>query len=31
MSKLVSRLPHVSDTFVFRTTLVLWIFALLLG
>ena len=31
MSRLISRLPHLSDRFVFRSTIVLWVVALLLG
>lgn len=31
MSRLISRLPHLSDRFVFRSTLVLWVVAVLLG
>ncbi len=31
MTKLLSRLPHLSDTFVFRSTLVLWVVALLVS
>lgn len=31
MNRLISRLPHLSDRFVFRSTLVLWVVALLLG
>lgn len=29
MNRLISRLPHLSDRFVFRSTLVLWVVALL--
>ena len=31
MNRLISRLPHLSDRLVFRSTLVLWVVALLLG
>jgi len=31
MNRLISRLPNLSDRFVFRSTLVLWVVALLLG
>lgn len=31
MSRLISRLPHLSDRFVFRSTLLLWVVAVLLG
>lgn len=31
MSCLISRLPHLSDRFVFRSTLLLWVVAVLLG
>jgi len=31
MTRLFSRLPHLSDRFVFRSTIVLWVVALLLG
>jgi hypothetical protein len=31
MNRLISRLPHLSDRFVFRSTLVLWVVAVLLG
>lgn len=31
MTRLISRLPHLSDRFVFRSTLLLWVVALLLG
>ena len=31
MHRLISRLPHLSDRFVFRSTLLLWVVALLLG
>jgi hypothetical protein len=29
MSNLISRLPRLSDAFVFRSTLILWVVALL--
>lgn len=29
MNRLISRLPHLSDRFVFRSALVLWVVALL--
>jgi hypothetical protein len=28
MNRLMSRLPHLSDRFVFRSTLLLWVVAL---
>lgn len=31
MNKLISRLPHLSDAFVFRSTLLLWLVALFVG
>lgn len=31
MTKLISRLPHLSDAFVFRSTLVLWVVALIVS
>jgi hypothetical protein len=31
MNRLISRLPHLSDRFVFRSTLLLWVVAVLLG
>lgn len=31
MNRLISHLPHLSDRFVFRSTLLLWIVALVLG
>lgn len=31
MVKLISRLPHLSDAVVFRSTLVLWLLALFIA
>lgn len=31
MNRLIDRLPHLSDRFVFRSTLLLWVVAVLLG
>ena len=31
MNRLIASLPHLSDRFVFRSTLLLWVLAVLLG